>query len=298
MRHSLLILICAGLAQSPLAFGQFAGSFNARQGVDLSGAWSPAPHEESLGDPAIADYLGVPITEAARAVGLAWSPSRVTVPEHQCQVHVSPYIYGGPLNLRIWEERDPQSQKLQDIRMYISTYEQNRTIWMDGRPHPPDSTAHTWMGFSTGKWEGDVLTIYTTHIKEGYLRRNGLPESDRATLIEHFMRHGDYMVHVSEVTDPVMLTEPFVRTQVFHRINQEGQNWLYPCESVVEIANRPRGAVPNYLPGKNPFVSEFANKYGIPLAATLGGAETMYPEFRHKMKEMKPSAEGSPQRSR
>jgi hypothetical protein len=287
MRQSaLLISIFAGLAQSPAVFGQFSGSFNSQPGIDLSGAWAPEPHEESTGNPAIADYLGVPITEAARAVGLAWSPSRVTVPEHQCQVHVAPYIMGGPLNLRIWEERQNQSQNLEDIRMYISTYEQNRTIWMDNRPHPPDSAAHTWMGFSTGKWEGNTLTVYTTHMKAGYLRRNGLPESDQATLIEHFMRHGDYMVHVSEVTDPVTLTEPFVRTEVFHRVSAEGQNWLYPCESVVEIANQPRGAVPNFLPDENPFVAEFAAKYKIPVAATLGGAETMYPEFQRKMKEL------------
>jgi hypothetical protein len=282
----LLILIFAGLVQTSRALAQYSGSFNAQPGIDLSGAWAPEPHEESVGNPAIADFLGVPITEAARAVGLAWSPSRVTVPEHQCQVHVAPYIMGGPLNLRIWEERDNQAQKLQSIRMYISTYEQNRTIWMDGRPHPPAAAAHTWMGFSTGDWDGNTLTVYTTHMKEGYLRRNGLPESDQATLIEHFMRHGDYLVHVSEVTDPVTLTEPFVRTQIFHRTPQEGQNWLYPCESVVEIANQPRGAVPNFLPGENPFVAEFAAKYHLPLAATLGGADTMYPEFQQKMKTM------------
>ena len=93
------------------------------------------------------------------------------------------------------------------------------------------------------------------------------------------------MVHVSEVTDPATLTEPFVRTQVFHRVSAEGQNWLYPCESVVEVANRPRGAVPNFLPGENPFIDEFAKKYRIPVAATLGGAETMYPEFQRKMKD-------------
>jgi len=279
-------VMVAGLAQAPGVRAQFSGSFNAQPGIDISGAWSPSPHEESVGNPAIADFLGVPITDAAREEGLAWSPSRVTVPEHQCQVHVAPYIMGGPLNLRVWEERDNQAQKLQAIRMYISTYEQNRTIWMDGRPHPPDAAAHTWMGFSTGTWEGNTLTVYTTHMKEGYLRRNGLPESDQATLIEHFIRHGDYLVHVSEVIDPVTLTEPFVRTQVFRRISEEGQNWLYPCESVVEIANQPRGAVPNFLPGQNPFVSEFAAKYKIPLAATLGGAETMYPEFQQKMKTM------------
>ena len=220
-QNSLLIVIVAGLAQAPGALAQFSGSFNAQPGIDLSGAWAPEPHEESTGNPAIADFLGVPITEGARAVGLAWSPSRVTVPEHQCQVHVAPYILGGPLNLRIWEERDNQSQNLQDIRMYISTYEQNRTIWMDNRPHPPEAAVHTWMGFSTGKWEGNTLTVYTTHLKPGYLRRNGLPESDQATLIEHFMRHGDFLVHVSEVTDPVTLTEPFVRSQIFHRIQRK-----------------------------------------------------------------------------
>ncbi len=289
MKHSPLFIVLTGaLAFAPGAFAQFSGSFNAQPGWDLSGAWAPEPHEESVGNPAIADFLGVPISDAARAVGLAWSPSRVTVPEHQCQVHVAPYILGGPLNMRLWEERDPQSQNLIDIRMYISTYEQNRTIWMDGRPHPPEAAAHTWMGFSTGKWEGNTLTVYTTHLKQGYLRRNGLPESDEATLIEHFMRHGDYLVHMSEVTDPVNLTEPFVRTEVFHRIPQEGQNWLYPCESVVEIASQARGAVPNFLPGQNPFVAEFARKYGLPLEATLGGAETMYPEFQRKIKTLAP----------
>ncbi|HLK46546.1 MAG TPA: hypothetical protein VKT49_00345 [Bryobacteraceae bacterium] len=267
------------------AFAQFAGSAGASAAIDLTGNWTPIPHEESLGNPAIAEYYGVPITDGAREWGLAWDPSRLTLPEHQCQVHVAPYIYGGPLNLRIWDEKDPQSQTVVAIRQYISTYEQNRTIWMDGRPHPSPNAAHTWMGFSTGKWEGGALTVYTSHLKQGELRRNGLPESDRATLAEHFIRHGDYLTHVSIVTDPVYLTEPFIRTQVFRLVVPDGLNWLYPCESVVEIANRPPGLVPNYLPGANPFVGEFAAKYHIPLDAALGGAATMYPEYQLKMKQ-------------
>jgi hypothetical protein len=266
-----------------LAYGQSAGAFSASPGIDLSGSWSPAPHEEAFADPQIAEYLGVPINETARAWALAWSPSRLTLPEHQCQVHVAPYIYGGPLNLRIWEEKDPQSQRVIAIRHYISTYEQNRTVWMDSRPHPPDGAAHTWMGFSTGKWEGNMLTVYTTHIKQGWLRRNGLPESDQATLVEHFLRHGTLLTHVSVVTDPVFLTEPFVRTQVFRLLTQEGQNWLYPCDSVVEIASRPRGEVPHFLPDENPFIDEFSNATGIPLDVMLGGAATMYPDIQAKL---------------
>lgn len=276
--------ILSSLLLAVPAFGQFAGSFNSSQGIDLTGNWAPVPHEESTGNPAIGEYYGVPITDGARAWALAWDPSRLTLPEHQCQVHVAPYIYGGPLNLRIWEERDPQSQSVIAIRQYISTYEQSRTIWMDNRPHPSPNAAHTWMGFSTGKWEGNMLTVYTTHMKQGELRRNGLPESDRATLVEHFIRNGDYMTHVSIVSDPVYLTEPFVRTQVFRLMVAEGLNWLYPCESVVEIANRPEGKVPHYLPGENPFRSEFAEKHHIPVDAALGGAETMYPEYQLKMK--------------
>jgi hypothetical protein len=287
---SLILLLCIGI--EPSAFAQFAGSLNAAPGLDLTGSWAPYPHEESTGNPALAEYYGVPITEAARLWALAWDPSRLTLPEHQCQVHVVSYILGGPLNLRIWEEKDPQSQRVIAIRQYISTYEQNRTIWMDGRAHPGPLAPHTWMGFSTGKWEGNTLTVYTTHLKQGELRRNGLPESDQATLTEHFMRYGDILTHVSIVNDPIYLTEPFVRTQVFRLTVPAGQNWLYPCDPVEEIANRPPETVPNYLPGKNPFIREFADKHHIPLEAALGGAETMYPDFQLTMKNLATGTSG------
>ena len=45
-----------------------------------------------------------------------------------------------------------------------------------------------------------------------------------------------------------------------------------------------RGAVPHYLPGKSPFYGEFAKKFGLPIEAAQGGAETMYPEYMQKMK--------------
>ncbi len=275
-----------GAVSAATAFAQSAGAIRASPGLDLSGNWAPVFHEdqpERIPGPELVNYLGLPISDAARMFGLSWDASRLTLPEHQCQVHVAPYIYRGPLNLHVWEERDPQSQRVIAIKNYISTYEQTRTIWMDDRPHPSEYAAHTWMGFSTGKWQGDVLTVYTTHIKQGWVRRNGLPESDQATLAEHFIRHGDHLTHVSIVTDPIYLTEPLIKSQDFNLLIEAGQNWLYPCESVVEIANQKKDKVPNYLPGENPFVHEFADKYKIPVQAALGGAATMYPEYRHRM---------------
>jgi hypothetical protein len=257
--------------------------------VVLSGVWTSLRQEDSVErgqGPELGDYLGIPINASARLFAESWDSSRLTLQEHQCRVHVVPYIYFGPLNLRIWEEKDPQTQKLISIGNYISTYEQTRTIWMDGRPHPSPNAAHTFMGFSTGVWEGDVLTVTTTHIKQGWLRRNGLPESDQATLVEHFIRHGNYLTHVTVLTDPVYLTEPLVKTQDFVLAERDPGNWLWPCEYVEEILNRPKGEVPHFLPGENPFLKEFPERYGIPAEAARGGAETMYPEYQKKLAAM------------
>src|SRR6202167_935412 len=151
--------------------------------VDLSGNWGAMFTEgqpERIPGPELGDYLGLPITDANRLRAHSWSGSRLTMPEQQCRVHVSPYIFRGPTNLRIWEEKDPETQNLLAIHVYSQTYEQNLVIWMDGRPHPPEYALHTWMGFSTGKWEGDVLTVYTTHIKTGWVRRTGFVKEHNA----------------------------------------------------------------------------------------------------------------------
>jgi hypothetical protein len=278
----------AGLRCPALMLAAALLSIPAFSQVDLSGSWQPAPAEESLGNPDLVDYTGLPINDAARQWALSWDPDRLSLQEHQCQVHTAAYIYGGPHRLRIWEERDPQTQNLVALHNYISTYEQNRTVWMDGRAHPPDYAAHTWMGFSTGKWEGDTLTIYTTHIKQGWDRRNGVPSSDNITLTEHFIRHDRILTHVSIVTDPIYLSEPLVKTQSYTLSENSGGNWLWPCEYVDELPGTQQGVVPSYMPGQNPFVTEFAAKYGIPVEAVLGGAETMYPEFREKIRNVKP----------
>jgi hypothetical protein len=256
--------------------------------VNLSGEWAARQHEDQLErgpGPELADYLGLPVNDAARLRADSWDPSRLTLPEEQCRVHLSTYIYRGPMALRVWEEKDPDTQQVVAIKNYISTYEQTRTIWMDGRPHPSANAPHTWMGFATGKWEGDTLTVYTTHIKTGWLRRNGLPESDRATMVEHFIRHGNYLTHVSIVTDPVYLTEPLIKTEDLEFDTSESAAWLWPCEPVVEV-KRPKGEVPSYQPGANPFLHEFAQRWGLPYEPTRGGAETTYPEYRLKLKNM------------
>ena len=257
--------------------------------VDISGSYNALFHEdqpERIPGPALGDYLGLPINESARAFAETWDASRLTVPEHQCRAHSSPYILRGPLNMRIWDERDRETQQVVAVHIDISNFQQRRIVWMDGRPHPSANAEHTWMGFSTGRWDGDTLVVTTTHIKQMWHRRNGVPQSDQVTLTERFMLHGPVLTYVTIIDDPVYLTEPLVKTTNMLQNPRPlaPQQLLYPCTAVVELADQPRGAVPHYLPGENPFLEEFGAEYTLPAAATRGGAATMYPEFQQKLR--------------
>src|ERR1700677_3668034 len=98
--------------------------------------------------------------------------------------HVSPSMSRAPFPMRVTMERDSETHQVVAVKFFFKFMEQPQTVWMDGRPHPSDVALHTWMGFSTGEWQGDTLVVTTTHIKRGYLRRDGLPLSDQATMVE------------------------------------------------------------------------------------------------------------------
>lgn len=252
--------------------------------VDLVGEWGARFHEdfhERIPGPDIGDYLGLPINNAARLRADSWDASLHTLPEWQCRPHPADYGSRGPADLRVWKEVDTATQQLIAYHFHVQWQAQERTIWMDGRPHPDGDAPHTWQGFSTGRWEGDQLSVTTTHLKESYLRRNGTPRSDHALLVEHWIRHGNFLTLVDIVTDPVYLTEPFIRTTNWEFTPEQAIE-PYPCE-VAEEVDRPEGKIPHHLPGTNLFLGEFAKKFALPLAAARGGAQTMYPEYTLKL---------------
>jgi len=281
------------LAMTVPAIGQNIGP--PISGIDLSGSWFPGRHQDStLGTAAgaMVDWGGIPINDAARIYGLSWSASRITVRQHQCAGYVPPYYYYAPGNYRFWEDRDPVTQRLIAIKMYAQISEGLRTIWMDGRQHPPAYAQHTWSGFSTGKFEGHILSVYTTHIKRGWHRANGALQSDEATVVEHFIRHGDRLTHFAVTTDPIYISEPLSKTSVMLRTARDPDAFLYAYDDSEQILGRPADQIPNYLFGQNPFVHEYADKNQVPLLGALGGGETMYPEFPSKVKD-RPAAEAA-----
>jgi len=254
--------------------------------VDLSGSWLAKNHEDNLergAGPNPDDWAGLPFNESGRAKALSFSQSIISMPERICWFQTQWHIAAGPFNLKIWSENDPLTGKI--LAWVIGGWETRApmTIWMDGRPHPSKNAPHEQTGFTTGTWSGDVLTTYTTHLKTGYMRRNGAASSDQATITYTFIRHGDMLTVASVMEDPVYLTEPYILTRSYVLTANPVAAAGPPC--IVGYEGVEEGRVPHYLPGKNPFVDEMTKLYHIPREAAMGGAETMYPAYRDKIKD-------------
>lgn len=255
--------------------------------MDFAGEWAPVQDEDNTGNPHIGEFIGIPMSEAGRLRSEAWSSSYMTLPEWQCRPHGAMYISRGPSQVRIWKEVDPVSRQItawhaEWLRSIDNPY------YMDGRAQPSELAPHTWGGFSTATYEGEMLKITTTHLKEDYYRRNGVPSSDRATLTQYWIRRADYLTWVTIAYDPIYLTEPMIRSSEY-RLALNQQIPPYPC-TVVDEVDRPKGVVPHELPGTNPYLGEFGQKYEIPIEATGGGAASMYPELARKIIRQKNAA--------
>jgi hypothetical protein len=257
-----------------------------RAQVDFEGTWGQNFREDiaERGDAAIGDYVSLPINDATRMRADAWDAEQWTMVEHLCHAHPIDYAPRGPSQMRIWSDVDSMTEGVLAWHTILSYMLPERTIYMDGRPHPPEWAAHTWQGFSTGEWVGDMLKVTTTHLKEGYFRRNGLARSEKATITEYFFLDENNLTDVAIISDPVYLTEPFVLSTDW--VSDVGKQ-LSPnfCISTVEI-DHPKGWVAYHLPGHNPWLHEYADKAGIPYEAIRGGAETMYPEYQKKLATM------------
>ena len=251
---------------------------------DISGNWTALYHEDQphrIPGPELGDYTGIPLNDAGRLKADSWDASILTLREHQAKPHPSTYSLRGPANIRITRVLDPVTQEVIGYELFGTFGQATRSIWLDGRPPPPEHAAHTWAGFSTGRWDGNSLDVVTSHLKSGWLQRNGVAHSDEATMTERFIRHGNHLTVVTIVDDPIYLEEPLIRTTNWV-LNPDQEVRRTQFDVVDEVAGRPKGDVPHYLPGSPEALrklAEFASKYRLPPGAARGGAATTYPEY-------------------
>jgi hypothetical protein len=96
-------------------------------------------------------------------------------PALRCLAPGLPRIFGSPYNMEVVDA---------GTHYVVIHVEHNnpRRIWMDGRK-PDATTPATSLGFSVGRWEGDVLVIETTNLLPTWLDGSGLPMKGEGTRI-------------------------------------------------------------------------------------------------------------------
>jgi hypothetical protein len=298
------LLIIAGLALGLLAATDAPA---AAQATDIVGFWeqpgggtggsNPDSYDEDAierqAGPTLGDYLGIPLNDESRARALAYDGALLGVPEHVCMRHPTQYSFWGPATPKLAAQLD-SNLNLVSYTMGGTFRRADQTIWMDGRPRPSQYAPHTWAGFTTGEWQGAILVTTTTHLKWGWIRRNGVPASDQSTVVAYYTRNGNILTVTWLVYDPVYLTEPYIKSSDFivDSISiaefdiaplDDNDDFFALCFPREEIARPDPYTVPFYLRGENPFIDERARKLGVPVEATLGGADTALPEFKNRL---------------
>jgi hypothetical protein len=216
--------------------------------IDLTGYWVSVVSEDwryRMVTPANGDYQGVPMTPAARTVADAWDPAADTSAGVQCKSYGAAMIMRVPGRLHItWPDEDT-------MRVETDAGTQTRTFRFRQADTAPGE--RSWQGNSTAEWQtpraarGRVgaapespkngsLKVVTTNVRPGYLRKNGVPHSENATITEYYSlaRHRadlDILVVTTIVEDAQYLTQPFVVSSQFKR--QAGNaGWdPTPCSS-------------------------------------------------------------------
>jgi cyclase len=264
--------------------------------IDISGEWGSRLHED-VGyrgtGPALGDYTGVPLNDAGIEQAESWNAEQLSAPEEQSKPHPVQYSMRGPgTDFRISKIFDPFNWQLIAYRITGTYGRADRTIWLDGRPHPSANAEHWWQGYSTGRIVRNMLVVTTTHMKTGWVLRNYAPSSNKSTMTEYFIRHGELLDLMTVIDDPVYLQEPLVRTSTWVLQPDLGVDNRMFFESVEEEVGRAADAVPHNPLGTRH--DEFAKELGLPLEAVLGRSQTLYPDYIPRLRQLLAGEKPSP----
>jgi hypothetical protein len=125
-----------------------------------------------------------------------------------------------------------------------------RQIFMDGRELEPDVNP-TWMGYSTGKWDGDTLVVDSRGFNgKPWLDQLGKPSTDAMHVIERFHRKdfGHMNLQIT-IDDPKAYTKPWVSPPKLHKLEPmwEIAEWFCVMEeenAYSDAIRKPAGGIP------------------------------------------------------
>jgi hypothetical protein len=220
---------------------QSASSSRARDvaPIDLTGYWVSYVTENwryRMVTPAKGEYRRIPVSPAAVPIINAWDPSADERAGNQCKSYGAGAIMTVPGRLHItWQDADT-------LRIDTDAGTQTRLLRFAARASASRARP-TWQGESIARWEsvappdkGGSLRVVTSNVRGGYLRKNGVPYSERATISENFdiaplPDGGELLLVTSIVEDPVYLNAPYVVSPHFKK-EPDGSKWdPTPCSS-------------------------------------------------------------------
>ena len=235
---ALIVALTITMGRPAAAQGGRGGASQSPQAsapIDLTGYWVSIVNEDwrfRMVAPAPGDYQGVPMTAASKQVADAWDPAKDEAAGEQCK------SFGAPALLRVPEHLHITWQDDRTLRLDTDSGTQTR-LYHFGEWKAPAGPP-TLQGDSVAAWEArggkGSLKVTTSHLKAGYLRKNGVPYSENASLTEYYdllnERNGDVMLVVTIVTtDPQYLREPFIITSHFKKQANEAGWKPTPCSS-------------------------------------------------------------------
>jgi len=249
-----IVLLLWGLAVSPALYAQRQGGAapssavpSARDSapIDLTGYWVSYVTENwryRMVTPPKGEYRRIPVTPAALPLINGWDPAADERAGNQCKSYGAGNIMSVPGRLRItWQDAET-------LRIDTDAGTQTRLLRFreasagqaSARATAPG--ARTWQGESSAGWEragpagGGSLRVVTANLRAGYLRKNGVPYSEQATVLEHFdlaslPDNAQLLLVTTTVEDPVYLRAPYIVSPHFKK-EPDGSKWdPTPCSS-------------------------------------------------------------------
>ncbi len=208
---------------------------------DLSGIWAartrPAPYSRNLA--ADLNPEDVPFQPWARDLAeqrADGSYSREDPPAN-CLPQGVPRLGGAPAPWKIVQTPDL-------IVIIYEAFGLWRQVFLDGR-RLADDVNPTWLGYSTGRWEGDTLVVDTRGFNgRAWLDQVGKPSTDQLHVVERYTRHnvGQMDVEIT-IDDPGAYTSPWTVTQRV-RLQADTELLEFVCnENNIDLEHLPSGGV-------------------------------------------------------
>jgi hypothetical protein len=142
-----------------------------------------------------------------------------------------------------------------DILMAYEYAGASRAIKMGPPEEPP---VDTWMGQSSGRWEGDTLVVDSTGFNDqSWFDRAGNFHSEALHLVERFTPvHADLIDYRATIEDPKVFTRPWtIQVPLYRRRDANAQLLEFKCVEFVEELMyghlvKPTGAEKKFAPAR------------------------------------------------